>query len=111
MKYTILLKDGGFAITDAQPIGFFQSSRAEARELASARWASVLRVVAVKRASSAVEQFCFDVQVEDGRRIEVHEDMIGWDAFISAATKELAGFRRDWWEPSFHVIFERNPVD
>ena len=107
MKYAIILNDEGFAVIEARPAGFLRS-RADVREVAAARWADVTDI----RVAGDGLRVYFHVQVAGAGKVEVHEDMVGWEPFLAAAQKELPGFRKDWFElasssPAQHPVFNR----
>lgn len=87
------------------------------RPVGSARWDDVLRIRAYKRDELTTDLVCLDVELQDGTTWFVHEEVPGWEDFLDAAERALAGLQsfRSWFpevaQPPFarseRVIYER----
>lgn len=61
-----------------------------------ARWESIAVIIAHKRDLITMDLICFDVLLDDGRLIEVNEEMAGFDGLLSAMERNLDQFDRMW---------------
>jgi hypothetical protein len=75
----------------------------------SFEWDSVLSVDTFKRDHFSVDYICLAFETAD-RRIEVNEDMKGWNNFLDAVQTNLAGFppQEMWLNRVMFPAFETN---
>lgn len=71
----------------ASGFGVWQDGRC----VASARWADVQRVRALRRSELTPHLVCLTVTLTAGGELEVHERLPGWAAFVAAAVAALPG--------------------
>ena len=83
----------------------------------SLAWAETVSIRAFKRDLLAVDQICLVIELRDGRGMEVHEEMNGWDSLVQKLPEYLPGCKSfgEWFAvvafPAFQLnmtmIFER----
>lgn len=88
--------------------------------VASARWADVVRVSAVRRDVVPTDGLTLALRLRDGTEILVHEALPGFEPFLAAAHARLPGIqrgatwtavRRHGVAPNETVLFERGARD
>ena len=83
-------------------------------------WSAITSVVAFKRDTYIVDLICLAIQVDEGKIMEVNEEMSGWSALVMGLAERLPGFPsfEDWFRsvafPAFKtnttVLFDRGGI-
>lgn len=88
------------------------------RGVRSLVWDEAISIKAFKRDLWAVDLICLEIELSDGNRMEVNEEMDGWDSLVQKLPEYLPGCTTfgNWFEivasPAFKLnltsIFERS---
>ena len=111
-RFAILLDDGEFSVVEKRAAGV--PNRGELRHLGSMRWNEVARILTFLR-QGYFDLLCAEIVRADESRIEINEEMIGWEEFMRDAQVALPGFRANWREvagnPAYgtvnQILFQR----
>jgi len=63
---------------------------------ASVPYDSVTLIFAHKRDLITTDLICFDIILSNGDMVEVNEEMIGFDEFLTAVERRFSAFDRQW---------------
>jgi len=76
-------------------------------------WNTVNRIVAFKRDLLTVDRICLLITTDDGRGVELDEELKGWDTFIQDLPQHLPGCKAlaDWLMPVATPAFATNETE
>ncbi len=73
------------------------------------KWADVIEVFAYKADLLSVDLICIGFRISnDGRCVEIDEQMPGYAAVVEALPAIFPGIRTDWWQAVAFPAFELN---
>lgn len=84
--------------------------RISGRNAAVVHWSDVVRVSVYKADRMTWDLICTSFELSDGRRVIVHEELVGWSRLMHDLPRRLAGVAEfnDWWPGVAFPAFATN---
>lgn len=75
-------------------------------------WRSIVRLLAFKRDLLTTDLICMAIEMEEGRALEINEEMIGWQRTMDQLIERLPGATpwAEWWPKTAFPAFATNPT-